>query len=100
MPGWRSTHIASVEYRDQVTAARLKRLGVMPGWPDLQSAGPGRRMFFLEMKRRGGRLSPAQVAMREHLERCGFEFLVTDDVDVAIETLKAAGILRSGFEVQ
>jgi len=72
----------------------------MPGWPDLQFAGPNRRMFFLELKRRGGRLSPAQQAMREHLEGCGFEYLCTDIVEIAIETLKAAGILRGGFSGQ
>jgi len=39
----------------------------MPGWPDLQFAGPGGRMAFLELKRRGGRLNEAQAAMRDHL---------------------------------
>jgi hypothetical protein len=28
MPGWIYTHVASGEKRDQVTAARLKRMGV------------------------------------------------------------------------
>ena len=32
---------------------------------------------------RGGRLNEAQAAMREHLERCGFEYLMTDDIDQA-----------------
>jgi hypothetical protein len=35
MPGWIYTHIASGEKRDQVTAARLKRMGVTAGFPDL-----------------------------------------------------------------
>ena len=39
----------------------------------------------------------SQAAMREHLESCGFEYLVSDDADVVIEALKAAGILRGGF---
>lgn len=80
-PQWRFTHIASGEYRDPVTAGRLKRLGVMPGWPDLQFAGPDRRMAFLELKRRGGRLSEAQLTMPGHLEGCGFTYLCTDSVD-------------------
>ena len=72
-----------------------------PGWPDLQFAGPGRQMAFLELKRaRSGRLSAAQEAMREHLERCGFPHLITDDVDEAIAWLKAHGILRDRFSVQ
>jgi hypothetical protein len=42
----------------------------------------------------------AQAAMRTHLEGCGFPYLCTDSVDVAIEWLKDAGILRGGFTVQ
>jgi hypothetical protein len=59
----------SGEYRDSITASRLQRLGVVAGWPDLQFAGPDRKMVFLELKRRGGRLSEAQAAMRAHLRR-------------------------------
>jgi hypothetical protein len=57
-------------------------------------------MYFLELKRRGGRLSDVQAAMRDHLLACGFEYLCTDSVEVAIAALKAAGILRGGFRVQ
>jgi len=100
-PAWKFTHIASGEKRDEVTAARLKRLGLVAGWPDLQFAGPGRQMVFLELKRRGsGRLSDAQETMRKHLVACGFEYLCTDSVDTAIAWLKHLGILRSGFSVQ
>ena len=83
----------SGEYRDSVTAGRLSRLGVVAGWPDLQFTGPDRKMVFLELKSRRGRLSLAQAAMREHLKG-------TDSVDVAIEWLKAHGVLRGGFTVQ
>ena len=90
----------SGEYRDSVTAGRLSRLGVVAGWPDLQFAGPDRKMVFLELKSRRGRLSLAQAAMCEHLKGCGFAYLCTDSVDVAIEWLKAHGVLRGGFTVQ
>ena len=72
----------------------------MAGWPDLLIAGPRRQMVFLEMKRRGGRLNEAQAAMRDHLSDCGFDYLCTDSVDVAIGWLKARGILRGGIRVQ
>jgi hypothetical protein len=36
------------------------RLGTNPGWPDLQLTGSDRQMFFLDLKRRGGRLSEPQ----------------------------------------
>ncbi|MBR0823752.1 hypothetical protein [Bradyrhizobium liaoningense] len=57
-------------------------------------------MAFLELKRRGGRLLAEQDAMREHLEACGFPYLVTASTDEAIAWLKARGILRGGFVVQ
>jgi hypothetical protein len=99
-PRWRFTHMPAGEYRDPATAGRLQRLGVVSGWPDLQFAGPGARMAFLELKRRGGRLSESQAAMREHLEGCGFDYCCTDSVDQAIAWLKAHGILRGGISVQ
>jgi hypothetical protein len=41
-----------------------------------------------------------QAAMRSHHEASGFEYIVTDSVDVAIEALKEAGILRRCFSAQ
>ena len=99
-PRWRFCHVPLGEVRDPATAGRLKRLGTQPGWPDLQFAGPDRQMAFLELKRRGGRLSEPQQAMRDHLIGCGFDYLCTDDVEVAIQWLKDRGILRGGFHVQ
>lgn len=100
-PQWRFTHVASGEKRDVVTAARLKRMGVVAGWPDLQFAGPGGQMVFLELKRAGsGRLSESQQAMREHLQACGFEYLCTTSVDEAVAWLKRQGILRAGINLQ
>jgi hypothetical protein len=51
-------------------------------------------MLFVELKRRGGRLSDAQEAMRDHLVACGFAYLVTSSPDEAIVWLKAHGVLR------
>ena len=55
---------------------------------------------FLELKRRGGRLSESQAAMRDHVQACGFNYLCTDNVDEAIDWLKQHGILRGRFTVQ
>ncbi|XIA64896.1 hypothetical protein ACFIOY_40160 [Bradyrhizobium sp. TZ2] len=52
------------------------------------------------LKRRGGRLSEAQAAMRADLEAGGFDYLCTDNVDQATDWPKAAGVLRGGFTVQ
>ena len=56
-PGWIYTHIASGEKRDQVTAARLKRMGVVAGFPDLVFFGPHGEVCFIELKAERGGLS-------------------------------------------
>ena len=57
-------------------------------------------MDFLELKRRGGWLSEAQLTMRAHLEACGFPYLFTHSIEVPINWLNAAGTLRGGFTMQ
>jgi hypothetical protein len=106
-PVWIYTHVPLGEKRDIITASRLKRMGVMPGWPDFQFAAPGAvpgdppRMFFLELKRKGwGRLSDEQRSVMSHLAASGFQILITDDVNDAVATLKQLGILPSTIGVQ
>ena len=48
---WRWTHLPMGEHRDIITASRLKRMGVQPGWPDFIFIGPG-EVIFLELKDR------------------------------------------------
>jgi hypothetical protein len=100
-PSWRATHLPFGEHRSPATAARLKRMGVTPGWPDWMFVGPGRTVFWLELKRaKTGRVTGPQAEMATHLVACGFGYLCTSSVDDAIAALKDAGILRASFEVQ
>jgi hypothetical protein len=99
MPGWVYTHIASGERRDMVTAARLKRMGVMPGFPDLLFIGPG-RVCWIELKAKRGRLSEAQAAVASHLVAAGHGYLCSDSFDDIIATLKDWGIVRGAINVQ
>jgi hypothetical protein len=110
-PAWRYTHLPLGEEREHridakgrrysLAGLRLKRMGVMPGWPDFIFVGPNRFAFFLELKReRSGRLSDDQDEIGAHLEACGFAYLCTSSVDTAVAELKALGILRSVVEVQ
>ena len=62
MPGWIYTHIASGEKRDPMTAARLKRMGVTPGFSPICA---------IELKAKAGRLSEHQAAIKRHLEQAG-----------------------------
>jgi hypothetical protein len=93
---WIYTHIASGEKRDIVTAARLKRMGVKRGWPDFIFVDEAsRRVFFLELKRRGQQPSEEQWRIALHLESAGCEYRWTDDLREAIAWLKDLGVLRS-----
>ena len=94
------THIASGEKRDQVTAARLKRMGVTPGFPDLAFFGPHGEVCFIELKAGRGRLSESQQAIKVHLEQADHGYHCSSDYRAVIETLKGWGVLRSGIHVQ
>ena len=101
MPGWIFTHIASGEKRDQVTAARLKRMGVTAGWPDLMFFGIARRGVRHRIEGEGrpavgsaGRDQAPPGASRPWLSRD------SSDYREVVETLKGWGVLRSGIHVQ
>ncbi len=99
-PGWIFTHIASGEKRDQVTAARLKRMGVVGGFPDLVFFGPQGQVCFVELKARRGRLSDPQADVASHLVAAGHGYLCSSDYRDVVDTLKAWRVLRSGIHVQ
>jgi hypothetical protein len=98
-PRWMWTHLPMGEKRHIRTAVRLKRMGVRPGWPDFLFAGPDAQLVWLELKRKGNKASADQQSVIEHLIDCGFEFLITDNVDEAVAFLKRLGILRATIGV-
>jgi hypothetical protein len=101
-PGWRFNHIASGEYRLPATAARLKRMGVQKGWPDIIIFPPlpSRGAMFLELKRRGGRLSPAQQAFADWAHDHGYAHEVIADYASALVVLRGWGVIRTGITPQ
>lgn len=92
--GWAFTHPASGEHRDKRTAAKLKAMGTMPGWPDLIFISPEGRFHGLELKRKGGSLNDNQKAFRMAAIANGWPFCVADSFDDAIAVLNAWGCLR------
>lgn len=66
-------HVPNGEYRTKATAARLKRMGVRPGVPDILILVPanGYHGMTIELKKPGGRLS-------EHQERWARELITRD----------------------
>jgi hypothetical protein len=93
--GWTFTHTAAGEHRDPRTAAKLKAMGVTPGFPDLIFFGPGGRVYFLELKRAGQGLSDVQKDLRFKLMSSGFDYHVTNSLKDAVDQLNALGIIRA-----
>lgn len=96
-PGWRFTHPASGELRSKATAARLKRMGVHKGWPDFILLSPAALAHFLELKRRGEKLSDDQEDFESYCQAHGYPHAWTDSFDVALAILKRWGALRTGI---
>lgn len=70
-----------------IAQSRAKALGMVPGWPDLMlligdgSGVPGTgEMLAFEVKRPGGRVSPAQQGVLDALARLGFRAAVVRSV--------------------
>lgn len=92
-PEWRWTHIPAGELRDARTAAKLKAMGLQPGWPDLLLLSPSGVAHCLEFKRKGGRLSEAQEAFRQWCVSQGVAFVVADTAAGALDALRRWGAL-------
>lgn len=76
--------------RSKRTAALLKREGVKRGVPDLFLPVPsgGRHGLFIEMKKKGGRLTTQQKQWLGELNELGYSAVVCYSADEAIETIQ------------
>jgi len=97
MPGWRWTHIPLGEHRTKATAAKLKRMGVNPGWPDIILLSPLGLPHFLELKRRGGDLTDQQDEFKQWCRDRKVPHFVTDSFDAAVAQLKTWGAVRAAI---
>lgn len=80
-PGVLLFAIPNGEYRNKVTAMRLKAEGVVSGVPDLMV--PAWRLF-IEMKRtKGGSVSKEQREIMEYLNGCGYRAVVCKGFEAA-----------------
>jgi hypothetical protein len=103
-PNWVWTHIPLGERRDDIAGARLKRLGTQPGWPDLilipPKEYPNPRPHFLELKRRGGKLTELQAAFALWCKLNNCPHAVADTYEAAVAVLKKWGALQDRVKVQ
>jgi len=98
-PVFRYTHIPNGELREDATAAKLKRMGVQPGWPDFAIIGPPPGFYALEMKRKGEKLTPDQEAFEAFCKSAGFPFETAFTYGQAIAHLTQWGVLRVSLDV-
>lgn len=98
---WRFTHIPLGEYRTPATAGRLKRAGVVPGWPDYILLAPTGMAHFVELKReRGGRMSEEQRLFAEWCAENRVPHAVVRSLAEAVKVLGEWGAIRTAIHVQ
>lgn len=94
MPGWLWTHIGHGEKRDKVTAARLQRMGLQPGWPDFILIAPTGVHYWLELKRGRARLTVDQEAFHIAMLKREVPCRVARSFEEAIAILTDWGAIR------
>lgn len=90
-------HVPNGGKRNIVTAANLKRDGVLAGVPDFCGFNANASAVFLELKRPGGVASENQKWFRDQCERSGAAWACVDNIDDATEFLARHGIVRVKF---
>lgn len=84
-------HTPNQGQRSARDGAKLKALGLRPGFPDLAIAYQG-RLYCIELKAPGGTLSKAQKATRTALERAGVIVSVCYSLEAVEGCLTGLGI--------
>lgn len=91
-------HVPNGGKRGIREAVNFKRMGVLPGIPDLVMLAPTEYghpyIYTMEFKAPGKRLSERQLEVRSRLDSMGVFTAVCDSVDAAIRVLEAWGIIR------
>jgi hypothetical protein len=99
-PSWRWTHFPSGENRSAITGARLKRMGVQRGWPDFLLLAPDETgLHFLELKRRGQKLTADQTDLHLWCVLHGYPFATVDNYEMALTVLRQWGAVRTSVRV-
>ena len=77
----------------KVRGARLKRMGLVPGWPDIQIIYQG-KYYGIEVKTSKGVLSPNQKTLHDSLINQGAKVAVVKSVAEAVDQARGWGIVR------
>lgn len=86
-------HVPNDGKRSEAAGARLKRLGMLAGWPDLTVMLPAEeRVFLLEVKNQSGVLSSDQRACHAMLRARRIPVAVVRSIDDARIAIRGWGI--------
>lgn len=78
--------------RSAAAGAVAKRMGMLAGIPDLMVIRPLGRVAFIEVKKEGGRMNPAQLAFRLFCKTWGTPHAVCRSIDDTRDFLAEIGI--------
>ena len=93
-PDWLWTHFPAGEKRDKVTGAKLKRMGLQPGWADFILVSPAGLFHALELKRLGEDLNDDQLVFRDRCLAIGCPWATAVTIDQAWDALETWGVMR------
>lgn len=90
-PEARAVAVPNAARRTRWEAARAKKEGMAPGFPDIQVMGPGARIALIEFKTAKGRVSETQGEWHAWLDANGFPVAVCRSADAAMDFLRSLG---------
>ena len=70
----------------KVRGAKLKKMGLVAGWPDIQILADG-KYFGVEVKTPTGRISPAQRTLHSKLADVGCEVAIVRNLEQAMDAV-------------
>jgi len=99
IPGLIYWHTPNGGYRSKSEAAIFKAMGVKAGVSDLLLFHAG-RLYCLELKVQGGRLSEEQRAFITDMDHAGAHTALVTGVDAALATLEGWGLLKADLNMK
>jgi hypothetical protein len=82
--------------RSAIEGAKLKRMGLVKGAPDLLVCLPRGQGMFLEVKTSKGRVSPAQFQFHNRCVSLAWPVAVVRSIDDVKRALVAVNVIRKG----
>lgn len=91
-------HSPNEAKRSEVMGARLKAMGMRPGWPDLEILLPKGRVVFFEFKTKSGRQSMSQKETQLLLESIGHKYFIIRSVEEFIKVVEPIIAVHYGIK--